>query len=47
MLTLQRRIAKWSVRALALAVGVIATIVLGYAIQTRMTLPDLSAWHRH
>jgi len=46
MLTLKRRIAKWSGRALALVVAVLATIVLGYAFQTRVTLPELAAWHR-
>ncbi|HSD69295.1 MAG TPA: alpha/beta fold hydrolase [Woeseiaceae bacterium] len=46
MLTATRRIAKWSLRVLAIVVGVLATIVVGYAIQTRIALPELAAWHR-
>lgn len=39
-------IRKWTLRALGAGVLVLATIVLGYAIQTRVALPDLRAWHR-
>ena len=46
MLTLTRHLAKWSVRVLALLAAVLATIVLGYSIQTRVAHPELSAWHR-
>jgi len=46
MPTLTRHLAKWSVRVLALLAAVLVTIVLGYAIQTRVALPELSAWHR-
>ena len=44
--TLTRRIMKWPVRLVAVLATVLATIVVGYAVQTRMSLPDLAAWHR-
>jgi alpha-beta hydrolase superfamily lysophospholipase len=41
---------RWLIKALlylgALAATVLATIVLVYAVQARVTLPELKAWHR-
>ncbi len=41
-----RGLKTWSLRALSLAVLVPVTVVLAFAIQTRLTLPDLRPWHR-
>jgi alpha-beta hydrolase superfamily lysophospholipase len=37
---------KWTLRALAAAALALATLVLGFAFQRRLALPELSAWHR-
>ena len=41
-----RSLKKWSFGALALAGLVLAIIVLAFAIQTRVVLPELEPWHR-
>jgi len=46
MRALARRLLKWLVRLLALGAAVVATIVLVFAFQARLRLPDLNAWHR-
>jgi alpha-beta hydrolase superfamily lysophospholipase len=40
-----RRLTRWSVYAGVLALAVLATIVLVFAVQARLRLPDLRAWH--
>ena len=41
-----RRLGRWVLTLAALAAGALGGIVLLYAIQARMLLPDLRAWHR-
>jgi alpha-beta hydrolase superfamily lysophospholipase len=41
-----RRTAKWLSYPLLIAAGVLATVVLAFAIQARVRLPELRAWHR-
>ena len=41
-----RRLARWLLYLAGLAVAVPATIVLVYAVQARVRLPELRAWHR-
>ncbi len=41
-----RRLMKWVCRALALGGAVLAAVVLVFALQARLRLPELSAWHR-
>ncbi len=37
---------KWIVRAIALAAGLLATVVLAFSVRSRAALPDLQPWHR-
>jgi alpha-beta hydrolase superfamily lysophospholipase len=46
MVTPGRRLLKWLVRVLAFGGAVIVTIILVFAFQARLRLPDLEAWHR-
>ncbi|SRR6266404_2539162 len=45
-MTLRRRLIRWLAYLAAFAAGVLATIVLGFAVQARLRLPELHAWHR-
>lgn len=46
IVTVARRLTAWLVRALVIAGAVLATVVLVFAVQARLKLPDLQAWHR-
>jgi alpha-beta hydrolase superfamily lysophospholipase len=41
-----RRLMRWAIRGLAALVLVLATIVVGAAVEARYRLPDLQPWHR-
>ena len=43
---LPKRVVRWLVYAGALAVSVLVTIVLVFAVQARLRLADLKPWHR-
>jgi alpha-beta hydrolase superfamily lysophospholipase len=43
--TLRRFLLRWSVRAVLFGVALLAGIVVVFALQARVRLPDLSAWH--
>src|SRR4051812_50054449 len=43
---LHRRLTIWLAYLAAGAAGVLATIVLVFAVQARLRLPDLRAWHQ-
>ncbi|HET9762567.1 MAG TPA: alpha/beta fold hydrolase [Casimicrobiaceae bacterium] len=45
-MTLQRRLLRWLAYLAGLAAGVLATIILVFAVQARVRLPELHAWHR-
>lgn len=42
---LKRRLIRWLAYALGISAGVLATIVLVFAVQARLRLPELRAWH--
>jgi alpha-beta hydrolase superfamily lysophospholipase len=42
---MKRRLLKWLGYALALGASALASIVLAFAVQARLRLPDLRAWH--
>ena len=44
-MTLQRRLVRWLLHALVIGASVVATIVLVFAVQARLRLPELRAWH--
>jgi len=44
-MTLQRRLLRWLAYLAGLAAAVLATIVLAFAVQARLRLPELRAWH--
>src|SRR5580765_1979018 len=44
-MTLQRRLLRWLAYLAACAAGVLATLLLVFAVQARLRLPDLHAWH--
>jgi len=44
-MTLRRRSLRWLAYLAVSAAGVLATIVLVFAVQARLRLPDLRAWH--
>ena len=41
-----RTLSKWLLRAALVVVGIVATIVLAFAVRSRASLPDLQPWHR-
>ena len=41
-----RSLSKWILRAVLVAAGLVATIVLAFAVRSRASLPDLQPWHR-
>src|SRR3954453_1936862 len=43
---MQRRLIRWLAYLAGLVASVLATIVLVFAVQARLRLPELHAWHR-
>ena len=44
-MTLRRRLVRWLLYAVVIGASVLATIVLVFAVQARLRLPELRAWH--
>ena len=44
-MTVPRRLVRWLLYAVAIGASVLATIVLVFAAQARLRLPELRAWH--